>query len=1758
MHTTACLLLLGAMPLGQVDPLVHEGSISNALRGPARVFATAAGTVLVADPVRNEIVRFDANGVFVGAWSVPEGPLDVALHPDGRYFVSRRDDARVAIYDASFVFAGFLGDGIVTFAEPTDIDIATDTGRIYVADGPADKVYGFESNGALALILGTRGIRPGEFKHPSAIVIDEPRGRLIVADHDNFRVQIFTTAGIFVQRFGYRIKFIIGGGQEGWMPRTLGLEVDQAGRIYVADALMSTVRVFDPTGSELGKVVTYGSAPGDLRTPSDMALSADGLRLYVVSTNTASVEMYETPVFAAMAVQTAKGTNQSRFDAARSRQKRGSPAAAGASVWEGPHMIDEPVICGRCHGITGQPGNHVGLVEGQAAMCSSCHTTAGQALVEPELEWSVADPFGTNPQAVDGRGTSHAWGVAAVNAMADSVGPAPGGEMADYLDNGKIKCTTCHNPHNNTAGFPYLRANNTGDAICKECHAPRNRGPGEGGSHPVGFDYPSAVGEFPDAGTAGLPPLRDGRVECLTCHAPHEASSGDANGGAGDGMLLRGPNDDTFCQTCHTGHTGHTPSGSWQPGCRDCHDVHDPANVNLSLVGSVVHNQTLNSDHPVVFTARTGANSFDDGDPTVNDGICQVCHTATTYHLQDGSGAPHNDGANCTQCHPHDSGFMPVGGSSCIACHSTPRDNGDGIPPGGRPAVVNADGTGGHHLAGGVLTDGDCTTCHDTSQHQQGTVRLWDDPNTPVTAFGVTGDPAQLVGFCLNCHNQVDHPIIHTTGAAWEPVCTQCHEMHDPQNSNLFLVRDVVFNETLAVDKPVVFSALSGPNSFSDGIPPNDGICQVCHTATTYHLEDGSGTPHNVGLDCTQCHVHSAGFLPTGGSCMDCHQTAQGPRRPVVGEFGLASHHLQGALDDADCTVCHEMSQHQQGSVRLWNVDDPTNIAAAVALTGDPMTNATEASKLETFCLACHDADGASGSAPFTDGVMPVEIDATLWSGASHALGGSVGPMTCFGDGETFGCHSTGHGSAKRTLLAPFDASQPPVAGDALREEEGMCYTCHDADGPAASDVESLFALAHRHNVSSLDQVDGSRVECTSCHNPHAASSAALLKHPDTGAVWTGTGADFCLTCHDGAPPAGVAFPAGSTGTGYDKSAFGGTTHASTLGPDSCRSCHDEHGTQFAGMLRNLYVTDDYNPYTAGDGDYAACWACHDEDATIQQNNAFNDLHRKHVRGEDAPCISCHDTHAPADAGEQGLINFTFAIDNGFDISYINNNDASTSFWLNGTETTGFCLIRCHSQNHSPKNYNRIDATTVDCLQCHAVAQNNGDGLPPLGRRAMVSEFPLSNAHAHYGAQLDNAACVVCHNIGIHGDGHVELRDPDDGSIYRFVQAGDIASDPDVSDFCANCHDADGAARLANPLDPFGGGNLATEVASRFEGTLQWKERYGDFCFPDEGTLRGVNSHHDISDADQSFSGAKLECLNCHGAHTSAATQPNVDPFNPVTPWTGDGNGFCVSCHGGGTGPLDPGMPPGVVGPVIDVNDPGWSEMGVDWTTILGGACMTSDCSSLRGIDSCDFTGVPWYVDYSWSNSHHGPDSKRGWNGYSGAPTASMECKDCHDPHGSNTPANPAGNPYMIRDFVDGTIYVDDGTRSGGFNGPPWNTTGSAREVAVAASGLIVDWGGTTGLCNTCHASWVAANTTSHESCTSCQVCHAHGASWGGTDWVDFNDDTPCGAVAASTWGTPSRGGDGVGRSAVLPLHGGESQQVLRVDRATGDVAGGE
>lgn len=199
--------------------------------------------------------------------------------------------------------------------------------------------------------------------------------------------------------------------------------------------------------------------------------------------------------------------------------------------------------------------------------------------------------------------------------------------------------------------------------------------------------------------------------------------------------------------------------------------------------------------------------------------------------------------------------------------------------------------------------------------------------------------------------------------------------------------------------------------------------------------------------------------------CVACHIIALGTRRQIMGAGGdfalnpnIISHHVTSVNDPTkdQCLVCHDVSAHGSGTVRLRDADTGASIAF------DPANT----SSLEPFCLSCHDVNGASttfvsgGSAlnPFADGSTlgnppyPYATRiATSWAksyghgaNGNHAMGSR---LTCMGTGQPgTGCHGNNgninaHGSVNEVLAAKV-FKYTNIVGY-VESDYDLCFNCH-------------------------------------------------------------------------------------------------------------------------------------------------------------------------------------------------------------------------------------------------------------------------------------------------------------------------------------------------------------------------------------------------------------------------------------------------------------------------------------------------------------------------------------------------------------------------------------------------------------------------------------------------------------------------------------------------------------------------------------------
>ena len=161
---------------------------------------------------------------------------------------------------------------------------------------------------------------------------------------------------------------------------------------------------------------------------------------------------------------------------------------------------------------------------------------------------------------------------------------------------------------------------------------------------------------------------------------------------------------------------------------------------------------------------------------------------------------------------------------------------------------------------------------------------------------------------------------------------------------------------------------------------------------------------------------------------------------------------------------------------------------------------------------------------------------------------------------------------------------------------------------------------------------------------------------------------EFCVTCHEK--------------DGFDESA-----HGAKLGGNACGHCHNSHGSDNVALLKKPLAFSGKGEGSVSEN-YALCWGCHDEKKVMGGENAFGELHGKHVLKKQVSCVACHNVHGGGDDGEPGLIDLAYGVEKGSGAKVAEARGASGSFGVEADSGKGYCYVDCH-ERHQPKRYSR-------------------------------------------------------------------------------------------------------------------------------------------------------------------------------------------------------------------------------------------------------------------------------------------------------------------------------------------------------------------------------------------------------------------------------------------------------------------------------------
>ncbi len=786
--------------------------------------------------------------------------------------------------------------------------------------------------------------------------------------------------------------------------------------------------------------------------------------------------------------------------------------------------------------------------------------------------------------------------------------------------------------------------------------------------------------------------------------------------------------------------------------------------------------------------------------------------------------APHNasNNINCGSCHGEtlmDSPFWGTGtyDELCLSCHR--RSTGCSYSQTDAPVEKTHSDSNDNALA-------ECRTCHNPHYQRQKVYKNTDANNlylatgtitscsynagseestltySTITYKTATGwNAAKLIGKTETCRHTIlfpnmnklgyNYPIIGVNEGAYT-ITVKGDACVFPPPTTFAAIYGQYIKNIIVVDgtnKTVKFFDQTGTNSFADGDTTYNGVCEVCHTQTKYHKNDGSGALHYATMNCTSCHPHTNGFAHGGGGgggCDSCH-----------GHSG--SHYRHSDVDPpaTACGDCHNTSSYPGFS-------DGKNLSET------------------TVCNTCHSPSGAFdgvtnaviGAKPNWDqGAYQDTYPGTLrsgkekWCAGCHdnipsVVKGTTAPDIA-GNNSTYGYYLDAHGDtgygvsrqgvsySKGECLHCHDVSVTGHGGQLFDTSVEFCLKCHDYTTTYATTAIKNRSYSYRAGNYSTDTLDSIKKAFT---NPPSISSHKLsdIKTFINGKWGYDADSNACASCHNphrvqGDPEHSDAAKS-STTRGYPVARPSEhSTNYNNLWGDASNEKMSNYTTKYQAPYRTAGSNYEPDGSSTTDGsnltDYNTyCTDCHNTTYTIYSTTLGRDLRQidwnNEIHGKGDPndgstnyaklcgdlpypsglfdgltnkkVLSCLDCHEPHGSPNVTLIRKKV---NGSIISSAITSISQTSCLVNNHDVSmGYLCNKCHKDDY------QID---TNCTSGRWYKVHHRDGN--VGEDGCVTDSPYSigagcsTCHGQAGmtfgcnvdaSKLTPTGCICCHYHG--------------------------------------------------------------------------------------------------------------------------------------------------------------------------------------------------------------------------------------------------------------------------------------------------------------------------------------------------------------------------------------------------------------------------
>jgi DNA-binding beta-propeller fold protein YncE len=297
-----------AEPVWAWQDLVHVDGVIGSNDGPYAVAVDHQCNSYVADSQHYRILKLAPDGVVVGQWSLPgeraagesSSPRGVAVDSQGNVYATDTPRDRVYKFSSQGQVIGTWGEcagGAAScdaklpgrFQSPEGIAV-DGVGNVYVAEAAGLRVQKLSDSGKPLAIWDLKDKGLGELFIPGSLSVDQGGFVYLSEGFGNLVLKFDPGSGALAGRWGGTL-----GGELGQLHGPLGVGVDGAGNVYVADAGNWRVQELGPDGAFLAhwrncldgdppcQFPDAGAEPGQFMAPRGIAVDGQGT-VYVADT----------------------------------------------------------------------------------------------------------------------------------------------------------------------------------------------------------------------------------------------------------------------------------------------------------------------------------------------------------------------------------------------------------------------------------------------------------------------------------------------------------------------------------------------------------------------------------------------------------------------------------------------------------------------------------------------------------------------------------------------------------------------------------------------------------------------------------------------------------------------------------------------------------------------------------------------------------------------------------------------------------------------------------------------------------------------------------------------------------------------------------------------------------------------------------------------------------------------------------------------------------------------------------------------------------------------------------------------------------------------------------------------------------------------------------------------------------------------------------------------------------------------------------